>query len=75
MNKKGYGQLVLKGDFVRRQDAPSLLDITNNCWIFSRKAILEGHRIPYKTIPYEIDGPYIDIDMEADLKVFECFLK
>ena len=75
MNKKGYGQLVLKGDFVRRQDVPPVFDITNNCWIFSRKAILENLRIPYKTIPYVIDGLYTDIDNESDLKIYECFLK
>jgi len=75
INKKGYGQLVLKGDIVRRQDVPPVFDITNNCWIFSRKAILENLRIPYKTIPYAIDGLYTDIDNESDLKIFEYFLK
>jgi len=75
INKSGYAQLVLKGNFVRRQDAPSVFDITNNCWIFSRRAILRGWRIPRKTIAYEIEGLYIDIDEEDDLKLFECFLK
>ena len=46
-----------------------------NCWIFSRRAILRGWRIPRKTIAYETDGLYIDIDEEDDLKFFECFLK
>jgi len=75
IDKSGYAQLVLKGNFVRRQDAPSVFDITNNCWIFSRRAILRGWRIPRKTIAYETDGLYIDIDEEDELKLFECFLK
>ncbi len=75
INKSGYARLVLKGNFVRRQDAPPIHDITNNCWIFSRQAILRGWRIPRKTIAYETDGLYIDIDEEDDLKLFECFLK
>ena len=75
IDKSGYAQLVLKGNFVRRQDAPLVFDITNNCWIFSRRAILRGWRIPRKTIAYETDGLYIDIDEEDDLKFFECFLK
>lgn len=75
INKSGYAQLALKGNFVRRQDAPSLFDITNNCWVFSRQAILRGSRIPRKTIAYEIDSFYIDIDREDDLKFFEWLLK
>ncbi len=75
INKSGYAQLVLKGNFVRRQDAPAIHDITNICWIFSRQAILRGWRIPRKTITYEIDGFYIDIDREDDLKFFEWYLK
>jgi len=75
INKSGYAQLVLKGNFVRRQDAPPIFDITNNCWIFSRQAILRGWRIPRKTIACETDGLYIDIDEEDDLKFFEYFLK
>ncbi len=75
INKSGYARLVLKGNFVRRQDAPAIHDITNNCWIFSRQAILRGWRIPRKTITYEIDGFYIDIDREDDLKFFEWYLK
>lgn len=74
-NKSGYAELVLKGNFVRRQDAPPIFDITNNCWIFSRRAVLRGSRIPRKTIVYEIDSFYIDIDREDNLKVFEWFLK
>ncbi len=75
INKSGYAQLVLKGNYIRRQDAPPIFDITNNCWIFSRQAILRGSRIPRKTITYEIDGFYIDIDREDDLKFFEWYLK
>lgn len=74
-NKSGYAQLVLKGDYIRRQDAPPTFDITNNCWIFSREAILSGLRIPRKTIPYEISSLYIDIDREDDFNYLEWFLK
>ena len=74
-NKNGYAELVLKGNFVRRQDAPPVFDITNNCWIFSRRAVLRCSRIPRKTIAYETDGFYIDIDREDDLKFLELFLK
>lgn len=75
INKSGYAQTILKGNFIRRQDAPLVFDITNNCWIFSRRAILRGSRIPQKTIAYEINSFYIDIDKENDLKLFEWFLK
>jgi len=75
INKMGYAQLVLKGNYSQRQDAPAIFDITNNCWTFSRKAILKGLRIPRRTIPYEINSPYVDIDKEVDLKFFELFLK
>ena len=74
-NKSGYAQLVLRGNYTRRQDAPPIFDITNNCWIFSRRAILRGWRIPRKTIAFEIDGLYIDIDRENDIKFFEWLLK
>ncbi len=75
INKNGYARLVLEGNFVRRQDAPPIHDITNNCWIFSHRAILRNWRIPRKTIAYETDSLYIDIDDENDLKFFEWFLK
>lgn len=75
INTDGYAQLVLKGDYIRRQDTPPLFDITNTCWIFSRKAIQKGWRIPTKTIAFEIDTPYVDIDREDDLKFFEWLLK
>jgi CMP-N-acetylneuraminic acid synthetase len=67
----GYARLVLKGDFARRQDAPPLYDIANNCWIFSRRAVLRGWRIPKKTLAYEIRGAYADIDREDDFKFLE----
>ncbi len=75
INKKGYAQLALKGHYVRRQDAPSVFDITNSCWIFSRRAVLRGWRIPRRTIAYEVERFYIDIDKEDDLNLFERFLK
>lgn len=71
----GYVQTVLGGDFVRRQDAPRTYDVTNNCWIFSRKAVLREWRLPQKTIAHEIDSFYVDIDHEEDLRFFEYFLK
>lgn len=71
----GYAELVLRGNYARRQDAPPIFDITNNCWVFSRRAVLKGSRIPHKTIAFEIDSFYIDIDREDDLKFFEWFLK
>ncbi len=73
-NKTGYAQLVLKGDYSQRQDAPPIYDITNNCWIFSRRAVLKGLRIPHRTISYEIKSSYVDIDKEDDLKFFELFI-
>lgn len=75
INKSGYAQTVLKGNFVRRQDAPVTYDITNNCWIFSRRAVLREWRLPEKTIAFEIDGSWIDIDTRSDLKYFEMYLK
>jgi len=75
INKNGYAQLVLRGNYIRRQDIPPIYDITNNCWIFSRRAVLRSSRIPPKTIPYEINGFHVDIDKEDDLKIFEWFLK
>ncbi len=75
INKNGYAQLVLRGNYIRRQDIPPIYDIANNCWIFSRKAILRSSRIPPKTIPYEINGFHVDIDKEDDLKIFHWFLK
>ncbi len=74
-NKNGYAQLVLAGNYSRRQDAPLIYDITNSCWIFSRKAIIKGWRIPRKTIAYKTNDFYIDIDKEHDLKLFEHFIK
>ena len=74
-NTDNYAQLALRGHYIRRQDAPKIYDITNNCWIFSRTAILRGSRIPKKTIPYEIKSPYIDIDSAEDFQLFECLLK
>lgn len=71
----GYARKVLKGNFVRRQDAPRTYDVTNNCWIFSRRAVLRQWRLPKKTIAYETEGAWIDIDSKSDLKRFEWFLK
>jgi CMP-N-acetylneuraminic acid synthetase len=73
--KTGFARLVLKGDFTRRQDAPPLFDIANNCWIFSRRAVLNGWRVPRKTIAYEIRSDYIDIDKEDDFKFLEWRLR
>jgi CMP-N-acetylneuraminic acid synthetase len=75
IDKNGFGRLILKGDFVRRQDAPPLFDIANNCWIFSRRAVLNGWRIPKRTIPYVIKSFYTDIDKEDDLKFLEWHLR
>lgn len=75
INDKGFAQLALRGKYIRRQDAPEIYDITNNCWIFSRKAIIRGSRMPQNTLPYITKAPYIDIDKEEDLKLFECLLK
>jgi CMP-N-acetylneuraminic acid synthetase len=75
IDRSGYARTALKGEFIRRQDIPLTLDITNNCWIFSRKAILRNWRIPERTIACEINGGYIDIDSKEDLKFFGCFLK
>jgi len=74
-NQGGFGELVLRGNYVRRQDAPSIYDISNTCWIFSRKAVLNGWRIPSRTALYEVDGDYIDIDEEQDLERFAWYLK
>jgi CMP-N-acetylneuraminic acid synthetase len=71
----GYARTVLKGNFVRRQDAPRTYDVTNNCWIFSRKAVLRQWRLPKRTIAYETEGSWIDIDSRSDLKRFEWFVK
>jgi len=71
----GYARTVLKGNFVRRQDAPCTYDVTNNCWIFSRRAVLRQWRLPQKTIAYETDGAWFDIDKRSDMDHFEWFLK
>ncbi len=70
----GYARLISKKKFFRRQDAPRAFDITNTCWIFSRKAILLRQRIPRRTAVYEIKNPYIDIDRKADLERFRQYL-
>lgn len=75
INKSGYAELVLRGNYIRRQDTPPIFDITNNCWIFSRRAILRDWRIPKKTIIYEITSLHVDIDEEDDIMYFEWFLK
>lgn len=75
INRNGYAQSASKGNFTRRQDAPAVFDITNTCWIFSRRAVLRCWRMPRKTIMYEVDSFYVDIDQEDDLKFFEYFLK
>ncbi|UCC95516.1 MAG: acylneuraminate cytidylyltransferase family protein [Candidatus Omnitrophota bacterium] len=75
MRRKRYAGLVLEANFSRRQDAPHIFDIANNCWIFSRRAVLSGWRIPKKTIAYQIKGPYVDIDREEDLELLEWYLK
>jgi len=75
VNRYGYAQSASKGNFTRRQDAPVVFDITNTCWIFSRRAVLRRWRMPRRTILHEIDGFYVDIDCEEDLKFFEYFLK
>jgi len=74
-NKDGYANLVIKSKALRRQDAPITYDITNNCWIFSRKAIQNNWRLPRKTLMYEIKGDYIDIDTPDDLKHFASILR
>jgi CMP-N-acetylneuraminic acid synthetase len=75
IGENGYARLVLKGDFARRQDAPPLYDIANNYWIFSRRAVLRGWRIPKRTLAYEIRGVYADIDREDDFKFLEWHLR
>ncbi len=75
INEFGYAQTVLKGNFVCRQEVPVTYDITNNCWIFSRKAVLREWRLPRKTVVYEIDGPYIDVDKEENIQLLRYYLK
>jgi len=75
INKSGYAQSASKGNFTRWQDAPAVFDITNTCWIFSRRAVLQCWRMPRKTIMYEVNSFYVDIDQEDDLLFFEYFLK
>ncbi len=74
INNDNFAQLAARGNFIRRQDTPVVYDIANNCWIFSRRAVINGWRLPKKTIPFEVDS-YIDIDTEKDLKLFEWTLK
>ena len=74
-NKNGFAEHVLKSKFIRRQDAPVVYDITNSCWIFSRRAILNCWRIPRKTLIHEITSFYIDIDNKEDLDYFEYYIK
>jgi CMP-N-acetylneuraminic acid synthetase len=75
VNESGYSQTVLRGKYVTRQETPVTYDITNNCWIFSRRAVLREWRLPRKTIGYEINSPWIDIDKRNDLRCFEIYLK
>ncbi len=75
INKSGYAQNISKKSFVCRQEAPLIFNITNSCWVFSRRTILRGCRIPRKTIAYQTNGFYVDIDSEDDLKLFERFLR
>jgi len=73
--RNSYAGLVLKGRFIRRQDAPPIFDITNNGWLFSRRAVLRGWRLPRRTIAYEVRSVTIDIDREEDLDLLEFFMK
>ena len=75
INKSGYAQSASRGRYTCRQDAPAVFDITNTCWIFSRRAVLRRWRMPRKTIMYEVNSFYVDIDQEEDLRFFEYFLK
>jgi len=75
LKKDGYAALAIKGSFVRRQDAPVFFDITNSCWIFSRRAVMARLRMPPKTRIYETDDFFIDIDTKDNLKLFECYLE
>lgn len=75
IGKSGYARSAARGSFTRRQDAPAVFDITNTCWIFSRRAVLRCWRMPRRTIMFEVDSFYVDIDQEEDLRFFEYFLK
>jgi len=75
IGKNGYARLVIAGRYVRRQDAPPLYDIANNIWIFSRRAVLNGWRLPSKTLAYEIRGGYADVDTKDDLAFLEWRLR
>ena len=75
MKKNGHAGLIFERGYTRRQQAPFTYDITNNCWIFSRRAILNNWRIPEKTIIFESKSHNIDIDEKRHLKLFAYFLK
>ena len=75
VNSSGYAHSASRGNFTRRQDAPIVYDITNTCWIFSRRAVLRRWRMPRRTILHEINSFYVDIDQEEDLRFFEYYLR
>jgi len=70
MTGNGYATLFSRSTFVRRQDAPPTWDITNSCWIFSRRAVFRHQRIPRKTMIHPMSGPFVDIDSLEDCRLF-----
>lgn len=73
----GYMRLVIepKKPITRRQDCPSVYDLNNSIWVFSREAILEKKRIPEKSKIYLMDEiSSADVDREIDFKILEILM-
>jgi CMP-N,N'-diacetyllegionaminic acid synthase len=63
-------------EVTRRQDLPPTWDLDANVWIYGRKAIEEGTRLPEHTRLYET--PRLrswDIDTRDDLSIMECLMR
>ncbi len=76
--ENGYARLAIKPEkaVTRRQDCPSVYDLNNAIWIFSRETVLnKKDRIPEKSALYIMDeGRYVDVDSEIDFKILEVLM-
>ena len=82
-----FNMVGIRGDYVelassdginptRRQDCPAAWDLDTTVWVYSRRALTEGIRIPERTRFQQIprDRSW-DVDSEADLRIVECLMR
>jgi|TARA_B100001964_G_scaffold237465_2_gene301054 CMP-N,N'-diacetyllegionaminic acid synthase len=75
--KNGKIQLVKKGNFIRRQDAPKVYDMNASFYIFKRNFLLNLKKlISKKTVFFEMSEiSAFDIDNLIDFKINETLIK